>query len=189
MLYVLIIWQVFGDAIYVAGFVTAFILPRLIFERPVWFVGAKPETERLVFGSFFQRLRFALKRGANSQEAAQALEDAQDALRRQFVGKPGGEIASDMAAAVREISKALENVDEAAIRMSNFLAVKYLSEGRIKFFACTLSDTLARKLDQRPSLILRPQALLAFLSEEELELSTETLVQPKLPELKEPSIP
>ena len=116
-----------------------------------------------VFGSFFQKLKFLLKREVK-QEAGEIYSKGKVALEAQFIDLPNAEATSKLATAAAGLIISLEGVSDAAIRCGSILLVKVTKDGVPKIITETVSPELAALLNKNPALLQNPSIVFDLIS-------------------------
>lgn len=121
--------------------------------------------EEPIYGSFFQIFNFNGKHIIKT-EVKELYKKGKLALETQHISVPSAEATSKLAEAASRIITSLDNVEEAALRLGALLVIKVKRDGKVTVSAETISPSLALILDENPSLLKHPSAVMELISGE-----------------------
>lgn len=129
-------------------------IAREIYGQEALFVLQDP-----VQGSWWQRFKIFTSKVVNHAEVREKAAEANRRLSIELLDRASAEVDSIKADSLAKLVVALKDHDEAAIVMGQLIIVKF--DGKI--FSRNVTALMARELEQRPSLLVNPKALLAKL--------------------------
>jgi hypothetical protein len=117
-----------------------------------------------IYGSFFQNLKFALKKRGEKESIENSMKTAETALKTKLLNLPSAEVTEKLADSAAKVLKSIEMAEEAAIRIGPLLILKICNNGKNLIIIETLSNLIADKLDSQPMLMRDPQAIYLLLT-------------------------
>lgn len=118
-------------------------------------------------GSWIKRMIYKSKEVMGSDEVRDRLKEAEYGIEVNTILKPQSEVEKNQSEALLNITKAVENAPNAAIRIGSLIVVKITNPETtdVQILARTLSIKEVHLLNKKPALLDNPQKLLNALSE------------------------
>ena len=123
------------------------------------------QKEEPVLGSFYQRIKFFLSSDKTKAELNEGYVKTKTALEIKYLNLPNAEATEKLANASANLILALQNVDDATLRMGSLLAVKQTKDGKSNVIIETLSPELVLLFDSNPQLLNNPSTIYSMLYE------------------------
>ncbi len=115
-------------------------------------------------GSWWKRLVLRTKGFFTHEEVRKRLQTAERAVEATYLDKPQAEANNLQAAAAASLIGALKTVPNACIQVGTLLVVKATkADGQSAVVARTLTPEELKRLEERQSILKRPEAILEFL--------------------------
>lgn len=122
-----------------------------------------------VYGSFYQQLKFWMKKEKTQKELDDIFQKGKLALETKYLNVPTAEASAKLAEAASKVIESLANIDDAAIRLGAIVIVKTKKEGKSILLVETVSPTLANTLDSMPNILTNPSAVYELLKVDKIK--------------------
>jgi len=125
-----------------------------------------------VYGSFFKKLKFLLKKKISDGELEELFDKGKLALELKHVALPSAEATEKLASAAEKLHNSLQHVDSGVIQLGILLIVKVTIKGKPTIITRTITRKTIKLLEDKPFLMKMPLKIFDHLTNDESDSNT-----------------
>jgi len=142
--------------------IDSFVIDRVINAVENFMMALGYELEKKedpIFGLFFQKIMFKLKRKIFQAELDKIIEKGKQSLKSKLNGISTDNETSSLSITCSELIKSIDNIESIVIICGSIIIVKTIINGEKKLAIDKISPTFQSILDKKPALIYKPEEL------------------------------